>query len=697
MRKQHLNFCILASMLGMMATGCSDENTEADTPIVPDEDGRITVTASAGMPQGGTNLRLAFGENVSANVLNITWDDSGETFSVLDGKTSTTPSTFTQTAIGEDKHNAIFTGEITAGSNDYYAVYPAINEETSVAVTSIPLDMNGQSGSGFDSKKTYMYATSGYNETSNALAFKFNHLTSILKVTMQFPTELSSSTQNMAIIPLTTRALSGGTVTNVTFTADGLKSKANVNLTTGEYTSTESGSLSLTAPLNLSTADQPSTTVYLYVLPGTLTNLKVTATGSDGMQYSAVISSSATVAAGTMYTATATMKKEETTFTVDTKVAEYTSSYDYNGLTMEIGTWNNDNTQQIRLGSATISNGKAAIPAYLSAYAGKQIWVCIPKVVKFFHTLTETEVNNKALDLPDKDKGSTLLETEKVGDKPYKNDWIVALYIGINKNGSTDTNATPIYWATGNLIAIKTNEANCSYTEAAFHIASAAETTTMESDSEKSLPTDMTYDGEENSNEYNDTTAGLDGYKACATGSRWDRFGWGDATGLMTALNYKKYASNHPDNGKGDSGNPVWITISGNPDYDIACKQLGGSWRLPGGGDDDNNGVGELRSLINDKTDFATGKGTVTYSCGESKNITNTLYFPITGDRNGLTIGSKTAGCYWSGVAKIPENKSDDTAQWRARGIYHNSDGKTHDGTDGFTRKSGRAIRPVTE
>ena len=65
--------------------------------------------------------------------------------------------------------------------------------------------------------------------------------------------------------------------------------------------------------------------------------------------------------------------------------------------------------------------------------------------------------------LPDKDGGSILPTSSPITrvDAPqssigiYKNEWIVALYMGINKDSSIESSTTSIYWATGNLIATK--------------------------------------------------------------------------------------------------------------------------------------------------------------------------------------------------------------------------------------------------
>ena len=691
MKKQHFYLCLLASMLGMMTTGCSDETTQTDTPTAPDEDGRITVTVSAGMPQGGASTRLGFEEETDDNKLLITWNATGETFSVLGGTESATPSLFTQMAVdATDKHKANFTGQINADeSTTYYAVYPEITGNTAVAAISIPLDMTGQTGTTFDEKKTYMYATSKYDATNNALTFNFNHLTSILKVTLKFtlPVNASGTVHDMTKQELT-RAATNETAGEVTFTADGLMSKASVDITRTPtngtaYTPEESGTLSLSGTFTLTNSGSNvySTTVYLHVLPGILNNLEVKAK-VNGTEYSYKLSDQTMLVAGNMYTVSdANMVASTSAFTVDTKIGDYGVAYHYNGLNMQFGT--DDSTTPIT--TAMITDGKATFSANLNDYVDKTIWVCIPYVAKFFHKVTQDEADKGILELPNKDKGSTLKTTPVADDKSYENNWIVALYIGINKDGSTNT--APIYWATGNLIAIKTNEANSDNTVAKFHIASDDEARTMENITNKDIPTST-------------TVSETDGYTACAIGSRWDRFGWGDATGLMTSDDYTKYAAEGEYEPTQYGDKTTWLSISGIAEYDIARKQLGGSWRLPAGGNITNNGKGEFRTFINDpKFDKTTGNYTYTVYADNGESITNTIWLPYTGDRNGITVtpGNYNEGCYWSGVARVPaeEFTNKDDKPWRARGIRFNATSlMTH--TD-FTRKSGRAIRPVTE
>ena len=128
------------------------------------------------------------------------------------------------------------------------------------------------------------------------------------------------------------------------------------------------------------------------------------------------------------------------------------TGYDYyKGLTLQVG----EAGSTVPLSQAVVDDsGCAEFNIDLTPYVGKNLWFCVPKMVKFFHTVQATEASAQRLRLPNKDAGSTL-DASGLG-----NDWIVALYMGINKDGSTDI---PIYWATGNLIAVKTSAAGIDY------------------------------------------------------------------------------------------------------------------------------------------------------------------------------------------------------------------------------------------
>lgn len=437
-------------------------------------------------------------------------------------------------------------------------------------------------------------------------------------------------------------------------------------------------------------------TAYLSFLPDDMKvksggKFSVTLEGDKAYKTEITINDGKTYEPGKRYTA----KIDNTTSTMEWKEAEATqiditnsTGYNYNRLPIEIGTFSiNDPAKQVLLGTGTISGGKATVPVDLGAYSGKSIWVCIPKVAKFFHTVTAEEVAANALTLPDKDGGSTLKTSLTIGtnNKAYENDWIVALYMGINKNNAPTADngdgAIPIYWATGNLIATKTNTAN-SGTNTTFHIATAEETA-----KEGTVPTSG---GEDSPYDAIRTESSTDGYFACALGDQWNLFGWGDATGVMTSTNNGDYAPSITTSGQSICGTA----------NDIARVKLGGSWRLPSGGTAGNASSGELHVIMDLKSEKYSNNGNGRkwiYNAGTADTpITNTLLLPAAGmyDKSEMSevLEMKYRGkydCYWSGSSGNGVNAYalDLGANADASDVSWHSD----------KRSGSRSVRPVTE
>ena len=365
---------------------------------------------------------------------------------------------------------------------------------------------------------------------------------------------------------------------------------------------------------------------------------------------------------------------EDATFTVDTTV-----SY-YEGLTLQLGF--PDSTEP--LASAVVDeNGQAVFEVDLASYA-----------------------------LPDKDEGSTLQTVGadvQVGGKYYKNDWMVALYMGVNKDGNP--NGVPIYWATGNLIATKINAANSGSTEAVFHIA------TFEESCEEANANSTAYLGaderllEESS----------DAYAAIDAGAQWDLFSFGDASGVMM---YFHELDEFVEKSLQADGSTVLYDLSGNPDCDIATAQLGGSWRTPTGGYSGYNVQNEFAAFEDNSEEYLALQPDASewYVEGIDTKLgfkyeyqievdgphaipQNTLYFPGTGYRHGATFaaGRGMTGWYWTATA-------DPTCQtpYVPNGTY---EGVVNEKTTAFNygflkgelkwfphpRTSGQAIRPVCE
>ena len=314
MKKQTLLPALLASMLAGAAIGCSNELPQSAPPAP--EDGRIAVTATAGIPRGGATTRVAFNENSGASTLEITWRSDlshPETFSVLEGTAAVLPSTFAQAEVDAgNAHNATLEGTIKDRSSNFYALYPALPEDKAATPTDITLDMSGQTGDAPDESKLYMCAQATYND---GLAFSFVHLTSILKLKLKFPDVAGASTPDMGIEALTRGAGAAGTVTGVQLRGKGVYASAQVDITgtgSGVQPSPVYTDLAPIGVLQLSgsfTAEDNAATVYLHLLPGTLAEAQVIAI-KEGKTYTGTLSG--TVGAGTMYTAEVAMQQSAT-------------------------------------------------------------------------------------------------------------------------------------------------------------------------------------------------------------------------------------------------------------------------------------------------------------------------------------------------------------------------------------------------
>ena len=387
-------------------------------------------------------------------------------------------------------------------------------------------------------------------------------------------------------------------------------------------------------------------------------------------------------------------------FTVDTATNIQGGSYSYEGFTLQIGI-TEGNKPVVLAESAPI--GAEGIVHFGNNYlagmaAGDEVWFCIPGVVKFFHTLTDEDMNTGDITLPDKDKGSTLTTNGTA------NDWIVALYMGTNKGGFLDKTGTPvsdipIYFASGNLIAVKTNAAGSPSTEAKFHIASQEETV-MEANSRSS-------GFQVGGSSYAD-----DVYTNYPKGTKWDLFSFGDPTGVKVL---------EPSSGAdGDSGFKEETHISGNPKYDISRAQLGGSWRLPVYNDYDNRN--EMQAFYDAymfdsampgyyiepmaKTWMAANGTTYqglsyTYTVaaeGDGVEISNTLYFPAAGKFDSNSYSYRGAwGYYWQELAD-QSGQSIDYSTF----IFRTSDLYPYIEVNGYTTSADNinalcCIRPVTE
>ncbi len=391
-------------------------------------------------------------------------------------------------------------------------------------------------------------------------------------------------------------------------------------------------------------------------------------------------------------------KGEDNRFSFVVNAVDAGSSMDCKGLALQFGTAD----KAVAMAEATIDkDGLATFNVDISKYADQTVWFCIPNVVKYFHQLTPVEIEKQMLSLPDKDKGSTLRTTTQIGGKYTENDWIVALYMGVNKDGNT---STPIYWATGNLIATKINAANAGPSAVSYHIATFEETC-READAKG-----VAYVGGDE-RLVNETA---DAYMALDAGEQWDFYCFGDASGTMLFKNVEKLV----EVAKQKQGDSYIFNVSGSKNWDIATAHLGTLWRTPTGGKDAHNEFAAFEDnsegyeglqpdgVVWKENDVKLGyKYDYTIEHNGKVITTNTLYIPAAGYRHdAMTVGARgIAGFYWSATADPTC-----TIPYVPNGEYK---GEVKEYTTAFNygflkgeilwfphpRTSGQAIRPVCE
>ena len=133
------------------------------------------------------------------------------------------------------------------------------------------------------------------------------------------------------------------------------------------------------------------------------------------------------------------------------------------------------------------------------------------------------------------------------------------------------------------------------------------------------------------------------------------------------------------------SGNSVtygknFSDIGGNPTYDVARKQWGGTWRLPT--------KAEFNELLNNCTWTWTEQNGVKGYKVTSKKNGNSIFLPAAGWRYGTSLCYQgTNGYYWSSTP----HESDSLNAY-----YLNFYSGSH-GTDWYGRNLGQSVRPVSE
>ncbi len=572
---------ILFGLAVLSMAACTRENME--TPA-HDNQNLVEVTIEAGIDNGQQKPAAAAASKVVFNDtgtgLEMNWRESGEAFSLALGGSEVTPYTMTQTS---DPSNSVatFSGQLPAYDSasgnrgkTVFAFYPAVPGK--VNASKFNVDLSIQSGK-YDESKTYMYY---YHNPSGGSAnyadfmekgrtVTFHHLVAILKTELDFGNE-------------------SGTVENITFSADDMINSSNFKAVSPQSWLTDGqvvgNPVTFTEDVELVNG---KATVYLYLIPGTVTDLSVKATVNH-KEYNAVVKAGPRIIdAGKQYNISNVKMETDDAEITSLTILPQTTGYSYDGMKMEIGRFG----ETAALATMDVVDGRAVVPENITLNAGDKVWICIPKVAKFFHTLTADELSANIINLPEKNNGSTLLPEPTIAGKPYVNDWAVALYIGIDAD-----NGNPLYWATGNLIAMKKNAAG-EDSEIAYFIAT-KEITAEENGGSNSPYGLWTED------------SATDGFKNSSAGTAWDIF--------------QSATKNGARRGTTNSHTNAWSSANyafGGGANDICTANLGGSWRLPSY-QNEATGYFEKAPKLNSTTvDYYT----VSYTSG---TITNSISLP---------------------------------------------------------------------
>ena len=386
-------------------------------------------------------------------------------------------------------------------------------------------------------------------------------------------------------------------------------------------------------------------------------------------------------------------------FTVQTTVADGKENY-YKGLTMTFGVIKYSSP----LATGVVGeDGKVVLKCKddFTKYVGLKVWFGVKGMVKFIHELTDEEVSSGTLTLPDKDFGSTV--------NGKQNDWVVALYMGINKGGEPD--GVPLYWATGNLVTEKIN-AQGEASQVVYRIATEAESIEECNAEGGFMRIVREADGKGIL-----TLNAADAYVDMPANTKWNTYQFGDNTGLRLydMENLKQFV----EDTKQKEGDGIVSEISGNKSFDVAT-QLGGNWRMPTGGRKGNSEVAAFLENVEDYTGeklsrsvYGSKETAATEGAGfkfdyvvkiDGREICiNTLKFPNCGFRhanmNFPAIGGQ--GMYWtatadpSGETKIYHRESVEVTPYTV--AFNFGYQPDYVWWFGHPRTSGMAIRPVIE
>ena len=274
------NYKIMGATLALAAafTACSNNDFESAPAI----NGNGMITAIA--PQGGNvNTRTAY--NQEGSDLKVTWNASDEDMYTINatadgwtaGQLKQVNGTSGSTSANFYAYDATVSKRVSLNAGTLFAFYPQsstiADKFTSLSsdgtTVSVPLTLDGQSGKLEDLQKyDYMTATSEVTENNGAISV----------APLQMKHEIAVLHINKGIQTLT----ENGTITKVEVMADGLKTTGNMNITrssstiNSDVTATGSDPSLVIDNCSYNIKDSKlNDDIYLAILPGTMTNLKM--------------------------------------------------------------------------------------------------------------------------------------------------------------------------------------------------------------------------------------------------------------------------------------------------------------------------------------------------------------------------------------------------------------------------------------
>ncbi len=267
---------IALSASALIFAGCSTENI---TPEVQNQQTRNIIVNA-----GPVATRVNFTDDGTSKV-EVKWNDEGEAFSAFIGNAADAQVVqFSQVSAKDENGSVKFSGNIpaeTAGETMVYAIYPKQTLETGNPAEVI-LDLSTQTGK-YDPSKTFMYASASLNDLADpSKSLRFKHLTSVVKLTLDFGTEVS------------------GTATDLKLYTNTFIQKGVANLTAEPVAAVESVKDRMVLTENF-TLDNGKTEIVFHMFPTNLGDITVRAHVGEKAYVGKLAKSSASLVAGKLY------------------------------------------------------------------------------------------------------------------------------------------------------------------------------------------------------------------------------------------------------------------------------------------------------------------------------------------------------------------------------------------------------------